>query len=1015
MLYRLGRLTAARAWVVLGGWLVLAATVVALVHLYGANTSDNLSLPGTDSQAAKDLLAEEFPPQQNGASPIVFHTASGKVSDADYKQAIEASHAAIVALTHVHSATDPFSQQGQAQISKDGQTAFIPVLLDVGSSELTDEIAESVLAAADPGVQAGMQVAAGGPIGSELSEPASASSELIGLAAAMIILAFAFGAIVAMGMPIATALVGLVVGLSAIGLLGHLATVPSIAPTLATMIALGVGIDYALFLVSKHLGHLREGMELDESIALTVATSGSAVVYAGGTVVIALLALAVAGIPLVTALGYASAVAVATAVLAAITLLPALLSLAGHRVEALRLPAFLRPEPKEPGAGFWAGWARFVTRHPVITALGTIALFVPLLIPFGALEFGQEDVGATPESTTERQAYDLMSAGFGVGYNGPLIVSVRLGTPAKQSSQYTSQLNQATSLQAQLEQEQKEGTTQKDDLETQSSTLQEQQAALEQQQATLQAQSESLQTQANELRADQAALQTQARQLEQQAGRVQAEQRALARRQAALIEEALVLERRVGSVSRALARNRAEARGTQAELSRASAPTVRKALEAKLGLLDRRATTLERRLAALEGEGRTLRAKESALRAAQGKLRSQEQALTFDAVELARQAQTLAGEAGAVLQQKQDLEQQANTLQLEAAQLQAQAAELQTQQAQLQNVQQQATTQQQQAEQLQQELTEELTQAGGDPRGTDPRLVELQNALGGTKDVSVVSPPGINTDGEAALFNVIAKSAPASDVTADLVRTLRTYTIPQATADDDLEAFVGGYTASYVDLAEEISSRLSLVIGVVIALSFLVLMAAFRSLVVPAQAALVNVLAVAAAFGILTAVFQWGWGLGIVGLDTAGGTVPIASYVPLMMFAVLFGLSMDYQVFLLSQVEHHRALGEDPRRAVASGLEASSRVIVPAALIMMSVFGSFILNGDPTVKQFGVGLSVGVAFAAIMVLTVAPAVLVIVGQGSWWLPERIGRVLPRLDIEGAGQADVTAADASTPS
>ncbi len=260
---------------------------------------------------------------------------------------------------------------------------------------------------------------------------------------------------------------------------------------------------------------------------------------------------------------------------------------------------------------------------------------------------------------------------------------------------------------------------------------------------------------------------------------------------------------------------------------------------------------------------------------------------------------------------------------------------------------------------------------------------------------------------------MIATTAPSAPQTADLVQTLRVYTIPQATAGTDDEAFVGGSTAANVDLAAAISSRLLLVILTVIALSFLVLMAAYRSLIVPAQAALANVLSVSAAFGVLTAVFQWGWGLTLVGVDTAADTVPIASYVPLMMFAVLFGLSMDYQVFLLSQVEHHRSRGEDSRRAVASGLEVSGPVILSAALIMMSVFGSFVLDGDPTVKQFGVGLAVGVALAATMVLSLAPAMLILVGRVSWWLPERLGRMLPHLDIEGRSQeAETTTADVS---
>jgi uncharacterized membrane protein YdfJ with MMPL/SSD domain len=225
--------------------------------------------------------------------------------------------------------------------------------------------------------------------------------------------------------------------------------------------------------------------------------------------------------------------------------------------------------------------------------------------------------------------------------------------------------------------------------------------------------------------------------------------------------------------------------------------------------------------------------------------------------------------------------------------------------------------------------------------------------------------------------------------------------IPQSTAGSDVTAHVGGSTASYVDLAAGISSRLLLVIASVVALGFVVLTTAFRSIIVSAQAAIANVLSVTAAFGIVTLCFQEGWGISLVGLQTASGTDPIASFVPLIMFAVLFGLSMDYQVFLMSQIEQHRARASDDREAIADGLAAGGKVIAAAALIMISVFGSFILNGDPTVKQFGVGLSVGVALAALTVLALAPAILVLAGRGSWWVPAWADRWLPRVDIEGA--------------
>jgi uncharacterized membrane protein YdfJ with MMPL/SSD domain len=1015
-LHRLGMFAARRKWVVLGAWILLIAVLIALSRSFGSNTSNNLDLPGTDSQAAADLLAARFPPQQNGSNPLVFHVRTGKVTDVNAKQAIEASYERVKKLPHVAAAVDPFSQRGAAQISKDKETAFIPVLLDVGGDELTQETAESVLAAGDPARKAGMEVAVGGSVGSELSEPATESSEVVGLVAAMIILAFTFGTLVAMGLPILSAVLGLAAGLSLIVVLGHIVTVPTIAPTLATMIGLGVGIDYALFLVSRHRLNRAQGMEVNESIAMAVATSGSAIVFAGTTVVIALLTLLVAGIPLVTALGYSSAFAVMTAVLAAITLLPAVLSLVGRHIESGRLPSFLRPKPKDLEGGFWGGWARAVTKRPWWAIAATLALLIPLIIPFLSLNLGQEDVGATPKSTTERQAYDLMAAGFGVGYNGPLLVAVELGTPPKASSAYTSQQQQAQSLQKQLEQEQKQGkqqqqqlTAQANALTAQSQQLTNQQQQLEQQQGSLKSNQASLQRQANADSKEQA-------QLQASANRLEAEQVALNKQIAAtgsqarkVVRDGAKVTKELTSVVRRLAKNRAEQRKVEAQLERAKSPAQKAQLQAKLRKLEDEETRFERQLDKLVRQEQANREKSQALLAQARSLREKEVSVASRALALTAQAAALAADAATLVRQKQALVQQASNLQLQAAKLQTQAAnlqtqaaQLQTQQVQLQDQQQTAQSQQQQAEQLKTDLTNELTKAGGDPRGTDPRLVDLQNALAGTDGVKVVSPPQINKAGDAATFTVIATTSPAAPATADLVRTLRTYVIPQATHGTDIEAFVGGQTASYVDLANGISSRLLVVIAVVIGLSFCILLTAFRSFLFAVQAAVANVLSVTAAFGVLTAVFQKGWGLSLVGLDTASGTDPIASYVPLMMFTVVFGLSMDYQVFLISNIEQHRVDGRGDRDAIRRGLAGGARVIVAAALIMISVFGSFVLNADPTVKQFGVGLSVGVALAAVTVLVFAPAVLVLAGKGSWWIPAWADRVLPHMDVEGAG-------------
>ena len=314
----------------------------------------------------------------------------------------------------------------------------------------------------------------------------------MGLTAAMIILAFTFGTLVAMGMPIISAVLGLLGGISLIGLLGHLTTIPTIAPTLATMIGLGVGIDYALFLVTRYRFERNEGKEIDEAIATAVSTSGTAVVFAGGTVVIALVSLLVAGIPLVTSLGYASAFAVVTAVLAAITLLPAVLSAVGRHIDSFRLPAFMRPKPKPVDRGFWGAWGTWVTTHPW-TAVGITFLILGILvIPFFSLYLGQEDIGATPKSTTERQAYDYLSQGFGPGYTSPLLVAVKLPTPARPSSTFDKQYQRAQKLQSELEDEQATGQTQAASLQAQANDLEAEQVRLESEKASLQSQANSL-------------------------------------------------------------------------------------------------------------------------------------------------------------------------------------------------------------------------------------------------------------------------------------------------------------------------------------------------------------------------------------------------------------------------------------------------------------------------------------------------------------------------------------------
>jgi uncharacterized membrane protein YdfJ with MMPL/SSD domain len=951
LLYRLGGFAAAHRIATALTWLVLAVAMVGIVRLVGAETNNGLDLPGTDSQAAFDVLAERFPPQQNGTSPMLFHVEQGALTDPKYEPAVTATYRAIKADPAVYSVVDPVGKKGKQAgiITDDGTTGFMPILLRVDSGFITERLAQKVLAATKPARDVGIEVAVGGPIGSELSTPETTTSEVLGNIAAMIVLAVVFGSLVAMGMPIVTAIVALAVATSTIGLVGHLISIPTVAPTLAVMIGLGVGIDYALFLITKHKEQLAEGMEIRESIARAVASSGSAVLFAGSTVVIALLSLSVAGIPLVSAIGLAAAIAVVFAVLTSLTLLPALLSLVGTGIDRVRIPAFLRMAPRPAGERRWDAWARGVARHPWSAVALSLLILVPLILPLFTLTLGQEDIGVTPTSTTERRAYDLMTAGFGVGYNGPLLIAMELSPPAKQSAKYTKKYDEATTLQSELEQEQKRLTREA--------------AALQRQQAQLERQAAALQRQEAALLRKRTALERQKAELERQEAELRARARRLAERAKPLVARLVVINARERIVRQLIAET--------------TDPDRLRRLRRRLARLQTREARVRTRLGSLVEQGRTLLAEAEQLRA-QGEA-------------LQRQADALQAQAKALRAQGRQLAARGKALQAQADQLQAE--------------QQQALQQKKKAEKLQDELTVMLTQAGGDPRGTDPRIVRVQDALTATDGVVGLFPLQINDHGDAATVSAIPLREPSSDATADLVGTLRAPVLPAATADGGIEVHVGGTTAANVDLAAKISRRLPLVVLTVISLSFLLLMVAFRSLLIPLQAAIVNLLTVAAALGVLTAVFQWGWGLSLIGLDAPRGTVPIASYVPLMMFAVLFGLSMDYEVFLVSRIEQHHDAGEPSKEAVTSGLGGAAHVVVAAALIMFLVFSSFIINGDPTVKQFGVGLAAAVFLAGTMIVLLAPALLVLFGERAFWVPDWLGRLLPHLDIEGGVDAD----------
>jgi RND superfamily putative drug exporter len=711
-LYRIGHFCSRHHWPVIGVWVALAIALVAIGQASGSQTSENLTLPGTGSTLATELLEENLPEQAYGSNPLVLEAPAGnKLSEPKFAKAVEETAANLARQHNVNSAMSPLAPGSQTLSQKDPNIGYIPVVLGVGPGEINEAESQKLLDSAKPFEAAGGNASIGGYVGNQLSKPSTEKSEVIGLIAAVIILLFAFGTATAMMLPIFSAIIGLACALSIIRLLEHVLEVPGVAATLATMIGLGVGIDYALFIVTRHKLQLREGMDLRESIARATATAGGAVVFAGFTVVIALCSLAVAGIPLVSTLGYTAAISVVIAVCAAATLLPAMLGALGPHINSLRFHIG-RTHPDEVEPSGWRHWAERIVKVPWRSTLVALFILVLLALPIFKLQLGQNDISALPEETTSRQAYDGLNSGFGPGVNGPLLIASEFTTP------------------------------------------------------------------------------------------------------------------------------------------------------------------------------------------------------------------------------------------------------------------------------------EEAQQA----------LPALQKTIGGTEDVAAVTEPTLSEDKKVAVFTVISKSEPWADETVSLVENLRDEVIPGALKGTQANSYVGGQTAGYIDLANKISEKLPLMIAVVVGLSFLVLLMAFRSVLVPIKAAAMNLISVAAAYGVVTAVFQLGWGSSLIGLDHP---IPIVSFVPLLMFAILFGLSMDYEVFLMTQIKEHYVEYGDERRAVVEGLANTGRVITSAAGIMVCVFASFVLSGDPVVKEFGVGLAIAIAIDSTVVrCLLVPAVMELMGKWAWWMPAWLDRIVPRISIEG---------------
>ncbi|WIM96414.1 MMPL family transporter [Actinoplanes oblitus] len=727
ILHRLGRFCARHARAVTLAWIVVALVVIVAGNRFGGGNADAIAVEGSDSAVAQTLLDREFPGKSVDPSFVVVEAPTGKLTDKVYADALRSTAEKIREISGVSLVSVP-PVTGDASLSADGRIGYLTVTPE-SDSAATVELAGQVRDATSPAGAAGLDVSIGGQLGQQLSKSPVHTSELIGIVVAIIVMLLAFGSAVAMGVPIITAVLSVGGGLALLKLLGDTVDIPTVAATLATMIGLGVGIDYGLFLVVRFRRLLADGLSPEEAAGRTAATSGGAIVFAAGTVIIAVCGLALSGVSFVGWLGYSAAIVVAVSLGSAITLTPALLGWLGPRVNRLSLPSRRRgtaADPEELDNTVWARLALRVARRPLVTALAATAVLLALSAPVLGLRLGQMDAGRLPASTESRRSYDALAEGFGPGANGPLRVVVEMFDPA-------------------------------------------------------------------------------------------------------------------------------------------TAP------------------------------------------------------------------------AGA------------------------------------------------------------KTGDGKDPRAQDPRLVTLGTTLSGTPGVRQVSDPVISADSAVAVFSVTEQTSPSDERTVDLVDQLRDTTLPHALAGKGAEAHVGGLTATKADLAERISQRLPLLIGAVVVFACVLVLLAFRSLWLAAKAAAMNLISIAAAYGVVVAVFQWGWGVRLLGLD---GPVPIESYVPMMMFAILFGLSMDYEVFLLTSVQEHWHTTRDNPRAVRLGLADTGKIISSAALIMVAVFASFLINANPIVKMFGLGLSVAVAVDATVVrCLLVPAVMVLIGERQWRLPTLLDRLLPKISIE----------------
>ncbi|MFG2758719.1 MMPL family transporter [Streptomyces wuyuanensis] len=815
MLLAAGRWCARRPKRTVAAWLLLLISLAAAVGAFGRVTSEAVTIPGSDSQAARDT-AGAFADAASGRQPVVLYAPDGAapLTSSGQREAVEEAARAIEDVDHVVAVTTPYEPAGGG-LGADGRTGRLTVELDVGGRDITPETTRAITDAAAPAVRAGIEVTAGGDLAAAEDKGSTGHSEVIGLAAAFVVLALGFGSLVAAGVPLLTGAVGLGVSLCLIGLAGHLMDMPSSGATIAAMIGLGVGIDYTLFCLTRFRELLAAGVDVEDAAARTTAGSGKAVVFAGSAVVAALAGLAFGGLPLLHALALAPGIAVVAAMAATLTLLPAVLSLLGRRLA--------------PGArGRRKARGRRETRKARKER--------ERVVRREADDRGEPEGAGTAASAADRTEAatdapaparrEAPAAGA-----GPETASDRREEPAAEAVAATG------------------------------------------------------------------------------------------------VERPETLAARTRPVGAHPGAGPAPAGWGRIAAFVASRPwRCLLAALALTGVLAVPATQLT-----------------------YGQLDAGDKAVgTASRTSYDRLADAFGPGANGPLQVVSTLP----------------------------------------------------TPASGPG---DARITAVTAALRTTGGVASVGPAQLDASGTRVRWQVTPTTAPSDPDTVALVHRLRDETLPRAGADAGLVTHVGGATAAQADLNERLTERMPLVVGFVLAVAALLLLVAFRSPVVAVKAALMNLVSVAASYGVLTAVFQWGWGATLIGLE---GPVPIPGYVPLLMFAVLFGLAMDYEVFLLSAVRAAYLRDGDNRGAVIAGLAGTGRIITSAALIMVSVFLGYLLSDDPVVKMFGIGLATAVALDATVVRGVlVPSTMVLLGRANWWLPDALDRLLPRLAIEDDGHDD----------